>query len=70
MTRRDDFTPPLRPHDPRCPECRGWDRETYCYTCGAEGIDRPRNQECFYCTVDGCGGGPLCKYEREEWGDE
>ncbi|GGB80393.1 hypothetical protein [Deinococcus soli (ex Cha et al. 2016)] len=66
MPSRDDFTPPLRPHDPRCPECRGRDRDTYCRTCGGEAVDRPRNQECFYCTVDGCGGHPLCKYDDPE----
>lgn len=69
---REEFTPPLRPHDPRCPECHGRDRyDDWCRTCGAEAIDVPRNQECMWCTVDGCGGHALCKHdnpvEESEW---
>ena len=67
---RDDFNPPLRMGDPRCPECHGRDRyDTWCRTCGAEAIDLPRNQECPFCTADGCGGGPSCPDENPDLPD-
>lgn len=57
----------LKPGDPWCPECHGRDLYAHeCYTCGAEAIDLPRNQECPGCTVDGCGGGNFCKWEQPD----
>lgn len=67
---RDDFNPPLQMGDPHCPECHGRDRyDTWCRTCGAEAIDLPRNQECPFCTADGCGGGPSCPDENPDLPD-
>lgn len=67
MPSAHDFTPPLRPHDPRCPECHGRDLYDHeCWTCGGEAIDLPRNRECQMCTLDGCGGGDHCPKENPD----